>query len=874
MAALEPTGREPPDPIDAEMEFHFAETVESLVSRGWTEPQAKAEAERRFGDRSRYRRALEKIRQSDQRRLTMPNLMLGLLRDVRYAGRSLLRSPGFTTAAVLALALGIGANTAVFSVVNAVLLRPLPFEDPDRLVMLFNNTPRGGASVADFLDWKTQSRSFETLDVFEINRFTNSRFTWTGDGEPTQVLGFNVTATFFETLGVGPLVGRTFEPGDDQPGRAPGVIISERLWRERYGANPDVLGRTPVLNGRPHTIIGVVPAHFEFWQRDVDAWAILTIEPPTRRGPFFVRGIGRLKAGITIEQAAAELDTIAHDIERKHPADYNRLRIPVLPLREIVVGDVRPLLVILSCTVGLVLLIAVSNVANLLLGRSTGRQREIATRLSVGADRAQLIRQLLIESLTLSLTGGVAGIVLATTGVTALRSLAPLDLPRVGEIGVDGSVLAFTIAVCVVSAILFGLFPALDASRRSLTDSLKDGGRGGESRRQSRVRAVLVVAQVTLSVVLVVGAGLLIRSLDLLGRAHPGFRAAPDHLLTMLVTPTGPQFERPGAVSAYWHLVLERVRSLPGVEAASLSNALPPDRRGFQDTYGVAGKHLPPGARYPAVPIPFVSHDYFKTLDIPLIQGRWFDERDTPTSSRVAVISRALAHRNFPDHDPLGERLEWGGQSLEIVGIVGDVAYQGLGHPDDAVFYQLTSQSEWWDLWLSVRTAGEAQAFAEAVRQELRALDPDVPVERIGTMAQALSQSVSLPRFRSLLMAVFATVALLLAALGIYSVIAYSVAQRTREIGLRMALGATASGIVALVVGQGARWAILGLVLGLAGAFALARGLEGMLFGVTSSDPLTFIAAAVLLGTVAIAASLFPALVAARTDPIRALRTE
>lgn len=797
-----------------------------------------------------------------------------VLRDVRDAGRSLLRSPGFSVAAVLALGLGIGANTAVFSVVNAVLLRPLQFDDPDRLVMVFNNTARGGASVADFLDWKTQSQSFETLDAFEINRFTNSRFTWTGDGDPGQVLGFSVTATFFDTLGVRPLVGRTFAAGDDQPGRPQGVVISERLWRQRYAGHPDALGRTAVLNGRPHTIIGVVPAKFEFWQRDVDAWAILTLDPPTRRGPFFVRGVGRLKPGVTLEQAAAEMETIARDIERRHPADYDRHRIPVFSLREIVVGDIRPLLWILISTVAMVLLIAVSNVANLLLGRATGRRREIAVRLSVGAGRAQIVRHLLVESLMLALAGGIVGIVLAMAGVAALRSLAPLDLPRLGEITVDLSVLAFTAAACVVSAVLFGLMPGLAASRASLTDSLKEGGRGGDSPRQGRARAALVVAQVTFSVVLIVGAGLLIRSFDLLGRVSPGFQVASDRVLTMLVTPTGPQFQKPGAVNVYWNELLERVRALPGVEAASLSNALPPDRRAFNDTYEIVGKPLPPGVTHPAVPIPFVSHDYFRTLGIPLIQGRWFDQRDTPTSPRVAVVSREFARRHFPGEDPIGQRLAFAGSQLEIIGVVGDVKYQGLDRGDDPVFYQLGSQSEWWDLWLLVRTTGEAQAYTAAVRQELRSVDPGVPIDRIGTLDRVMSQSVSLPRFRSLLMAVFATVALLLAALGIYSVIAYSVAQRTREIGLRMALGATPSGMLAMVVGQAASLAIVGVGVGLAGAFGLARVLEGMLFGVTSSDATTFIGAALLLGAVAVLSSFVPALVAARTDPIRALRTE
>lgn len=796
------------------------------------------------------------------------------MRDVRNAARSLVQRPGFAVAAVLALALGIGVNTAVFSVVNAVLLRPLPFAEPNRLVMVFNDTARGGASVADFLDWKTRSRSFETLDVFEINRFTNSRFTWTGDGEPTQVIGFSVTATFFETLGVRPLLGRTFTAGEDEPGRPRGVVVSERLWRRRYGSSPDAIGKTAVLNGRPHTVIGVMPAHFEFWQRDVDAWAVLTLDPPAYRGPQFVRGIARLKPGVAIEQAAAEMETIARDIERLHPKDYNRLRIPVIPLREVVVGDIRPLLWILSCAVALVLLIAILNVANLQLVRATDRRREIAIRLSVGAGRGQIVRQLLTESLALALAGGTIGIALAAAGVAALRALGPPDLPRLGEIGVDVRVLAFTAALSIVSAILFGLAPALAASGTGLTDSLKQGARSGDSPRHGRARGALVVAQVTFSVVLLVGAGLLIRSFDLLGRVSPGFDVAPDHVLTMFVSPTGPQFDTPGALDQYWHQLLDRVRALPGVEAASLTTVMPPDRRGFNDIYEIVDKPLPPGASHAMVPVPFVSHDYFRTLGIPLRHGRWFDGRDAATSPRVAVISDEMARRHFAGEDPIGRRLRFAGQPLEIVGVVGNVKYQGLDREDEPVFYQLASQSELWDLWLLVRTSGEGQALAAAVRQELRTLDPGVPIERVGTMAQAMSESVALPRFRSLLMTVFATTALLLAATGIYSVIAYSVAQRRQEIGVRMALGATPSGVLAMVVGQASRLAMVGVGVGLTGAFGLTHLLRQMLFGVTPSDIVAFAGAAVVLGAVAVAASLVPALVAARTDPVRALHAE
>ncbi|HEX7779264.1 MAG TPA: ABC transporter permease, partial [Vicinamibacterales bacterium] len=421
--------------IDAELEFHFTEVVDGLMERGWSEAAARAEARRRFGDRARYREHLVRLG-----RPTRPwrGLMSSLFKDARYAVRTLTRNPTFTLVALLALSLGIGATTAVFSVVNAVLLRPLPFAEPDRLVVLRNNTARGAASLADFLDWRARSQSFESIEAFEMNPFTNNRFTWTGDGgEAVKVIGYRVTSGFFRSLGVQPILGRTFDPGEDEPGRPRTVVLSERLWRNRYKASREVLGREVMANGRAHTIVGVVPGSFEFWDRDTEMWAILPLDPPTRRGPFFLRGVARLKSGTSVEQAQSEMSVIASDIERAHPQSYNRLRVPVTPLREFVVGNVRPLLWVLSGAVALVLLIAVANVANLTLGRARGREQELALRLSLGASRGQVVRQLLVESVVLALIGGTLGMALAVGGVGVLRSMAPADLPRVSEITVN-----------------------------------------------------------------------------------------------------------------------------------------------------------------------------------------------------------------------------------------------------------------------------------------------------------------------------------------------------------------------------------------------------------------------------------------------------
>jgi predicted permease len=892
MNSREPSEPSDDRPIDAELDFHFTETVDSLVEQGWPESAARAEANRRFGNRARYQRALEKMRTGKPRSLFMSFDVMGfvqhlvrlvepgvVLRDVRYGVRTLIRSPGFTLVSLLALALGIGANTAVFTVVNAVLLRSLPYADPDRLVVIVDSYPEQGVEhgwggLADFLDWKAQSHSFTTLDAF-----AESRVTLTGNGDAEQVVSMSITSTFFETLGVRPLFGRAFAQGEDQPGHPVTVVLSERLWRRRYASDPNMLGRQIVQNGRPATVVGIMPSGFVFGSSQTELWTPLTLTPPVRRGPFFLRGIARLKPGITREQAAAEMDTIAHEVERANPKDYTRLRFPVLSLRDTIVGDVRSLLWLLTIAVGLVLLIAISNVANLMLARATAREREVAVRLSLGASRGQLVRQFMSESLMLSLAGGASGIALAFWGIETLKWLGPQDLPRAGEIAVDARVLAFTVFISIISAVLFGVAPALAASGAAPNEALKEGGRSGGSQRHGRARGALVIAQMSLSVILLIGAGLLIRSFNLLGRVDPGFDAPPDRVLTMLVSPTGPRWRDNPALNVYWTQLLERVRSLPGVQAASLSNTIPPDRLAFTDGYEIESKPLPPGSDHPAVPVPFVSHDYFKTLGIPLVRGRVFDQRDTANSPRVTVISTAMARRHFPGEDPIGQRLKHGGRSLknpwmEIVGIVGDAKYQGLGEEPAPVYYELSVQVPFRPMWLVVRTKTDARALAPAVREEIRKLDSDVVAERVTTMADAVSASVSMPRFRSLLMTAFAAMALLLAAIGIYGVIAYSVAQRTQEIGVRMALGSSRSGVLMFIVGQGSRLVIVGIAVGLTGAFAVTRMLEGMLFGVTSSDAVTFTSAVLVLGAVAIAACAVPALRASRIDPIRALRHE
>ncbi len=880
--------------LDEEFRLHIELRIEQEIASGSSPGEARRAALRAMD-------GLEQ-RKEECRDMRSVSAVDNLIRDLRYAVRTLRRSPGFALAALLALALGIGANTAVFSVVNGILLRPLPYADPDRLVMVFDSfqqqgSERGPASMADFQDWKARSRSFESLDALDVNDFT-----LTGERDAEQVAGMNVTSTFFETLGARPLLGRTFRSGEDSPGSPLGIVLSERLWRRRYDANPGVLGREVLVNGRPHTILGVMGPDFQFLESGVDAWATLTLNPPSWRGPFGLQGIGRLKPGVTIERANAEMSAIARQVEQANPKTYSRLRFPVVALREVMVGDIRGLLWVLSGAVLLVLLIAVSNVANLMLARAAARRREVAVRLSIGAGRAQLIRQFMTESVILALVGGALGVMLAISGVAVLRRLAPPELPRLHEIGVDGRVLAFSFGASLLCSLFFGLAPALEASRSRLSQALKEGGRAGESRSRGRARGTLVVAQVMLSVLLLIGAGLLIRSFSLLGRVHPGFQAQPERVLAMLVSPNGPRYRDPQVYGAYWNQVLERVRALPGVESASVAITIPPNRLAFTDGYEIESKPLPPESDHPAVPVPLVSHDYFKTLGIPLIRGRWFDQRDRADSPLVTVISESMARRHFPGEDPVGQRIKHGGRSLdnpymEIIGVVGDVKYRGLDSATGPAYYELASQLPLRyelsgmarrlrlagrplpspparPMWVLARTNGDARTMAAVVRQEIRRLDTSVPVEKVGTMAQAFSDSVSLPRFRSLLMGVFAATALLLAAIGIYGVIAYSVVQRTHEIGVRLALGATPVSVLRLVIGQGGRLALVGILLGVAGAFGLTRVLKSMLFGVTAFDAVAFAGAVVILGAVAIAASSIPAFRAARIDAVAALRRD
>lgn len=856
--------------LERELQCDLALEEEEQRDRGLSPEEARYAAQRAFGNATLIK---------EQTRETWGWAPFEhRLQDLRYALRQFGRSPGFALTVVLILALGIGANTAVFSVVNGLLLRPLPYNDPERLVWIHDGLTQQdksgwSACMEDFLLWRNGSRSFEHLAAF-----SGDQFTFTGDGRAERVAGADVSADFFETLGVRPLLGQTFASNADQPSQQITAVISERLWRERYSARADILNKSVFVDGQPVTILGVMPSSFQFRLPDAEVWRILPLTPPSRRGPFILRGVARLKPGVSLDQANAEMANLASQVENSNPKGVEHLRYPVEPLRDVIVGDIRPLLIALSGAVALVLLISIFNVAGLMLVRAVARQQEFAIRLSIGAGRRRLVHQLLTESIVLAIAGGVTGTALALLGIRMLHTLAPSGVARLDTVGIDIRVLGFNFLVSVLSGVVFGLVTAYGVTRTNLTQSLKEGGRGKtESRGYRTLRSALVVAEISLSVILLAGAGLLVRSFVSLSNVRAGFDANAHRLLTMQISPGTKKYEQPDLLSTYWNQLVEQVNKLPGVESSALSVWLPPDHSAMSDSFVIQGRTPQDGG--PVVPVPIVSQDYFKTLQIPLLRGRYFDRQDTMTSPRVTVISQALARRYFAGEDPVGKRLKHGGPnsgnpSMEIVGVVGDVKYNGVAVPDEPVYYEASSQELDRPMWLVVRTQGDAHESISAIRATIHGLDADVPISHVGSMSEAMYDSVALPRFRSMLMGAFAGAALLLACVGVYGVTAYSVSQRTQEMAIRMALGATKMNVTLLLVGNGALITLSGICLGLIGAFAAVRALKTMLFGISPADPLTFGSVALLLLFVSVVACYLPALRARRIDPIKALRTE
>ena len=811
-----------------------------------------------------------------------------LLQDIRFGLRMLLKSPSVSIVATIALALGIGANTAIFNVVNAVLLRPLPFPNPESLVAVFETNPerglqRGSHSYPNFMDVRAQNTVFEHMCSYH-----GGDFIMTGRGEPARLQGEIVTADLFSLLGVQPMLGRTFLPDEDKPtetGRV--VVLSHALFQNRFGGDPSIVNQAITLDGIKFTVVGVMPRDFEFpVQNDpVELWTTIAgdasgKEPITsQRGAHFLQVIGRLKQGVSKEQAQAELTTIASRLEQQYPDTNTRRTLRLEPALNALVGDIRPALLILLGAVACVLLIACANVANLLLARATSRHKEMAIRSALGASRIRVVRQLLTESVLLSIIGGSVGLLLAVWWSDLLVALGKEDIPRAVHVGMDWRVLGFTLGVSLLTGLIFGLAPAFHSSKTELVESLKEGGRGtSEGARRNRVRNVLVVAELAIAVVLLVGAGLLIQSLWRLQKVNSGLQG--ENVLTFNVTL--PEVKYNADKQAQFFIDLkQRLEATPGVQSASAVLPLPLNGDRFMISFEIDGRPVAPKDQ-PAADFFAAGVDYFKTMGIPMIKGRDFDNRDKHGATPVVIVNDAFAHQFFPNEDPIGKRIKPGINTYEdeespwreIVGVVGDVRNRNLSTEPKPGYYVPQTQVPFSQLVGVVKTTGDPRSLISAVTKQVAAMDQDVPIFGIKSMPEYLSASVAAPRFSTTLLTIFAAVALVLTVVGLYGVMSYSVAQRTNEIGIRLALGAQSRDVLLMIVKQGGVLILLGLVIGLAGAYALTRLIASLLFGITAKDPITFGAVAVLLAIVALLACYVPALRATKVDPMDALRCE
>ena len=801
-----------------------------------------------------------------------------ILKDIRYGIRSLGKHPAFTAIAVITLALGIGANTAIFSVVNAVLLRPLPFADPQRIVWLWDTIPQlptAPTSLPEFLDWKEQNGSFEHLVAFQSGKM----FLDAGDGTEDVPVGL-VTPEMFSLFQVNPIIGRTFTEEETLPGRFRVAVLSHSMWQNRFGSDPNVSGRTVQLNGRTYTIIGVMPAGFSFPER-ATLWRPLPIDPAALdRGPHYLNVVGRLKTGVTLAQAQADMSTLAARLSLQHPEKTSRHGVKIVPLTDIVVGDVGLALYVLLGAVAFVLLIACANLANLMLARMGGRGREIAVRTALGASRLRIVRQLLTESLLLAVAGGVVGLLLAIWAVSYLVSLSPTTIPRVNEISVNPRVAGFTFLVSVVTGMLFGLVPALQVSKTDLTDALKESGRTTAGLRKQRLRNALVVSEVALSLVLLVGAGLLIRSFAKLSRVDPGFN--PEQVLTLGVTLLPNKYPEDEQVATFYSQVLERSATLPGVISMSAITGLPVSGNDTTDNFTIEGRPAIPKEAEPLTEYWVVTPGYFQSMAIPLLAGRDFSETDTKKSPNVVVINDEFRRRHFGLENPLGHRLKLQGQErdpLLIVGVVGDTRNIALDAQPRAAAYvpflqDPLSKNYARSLTIVARTKSDPGTVAGSLRATLTSMDKSVPVYAVKPMTEYLRDSLSRRRFNTVLLSAFSGLALVLAAIGIYGVISYGVTQRTHEMGIRMALGAKRRDVLTLVVRQAMVLALGGVGIGLLASFGLTRLMKGLLFSVSVTDPITFVVIAVLMTLIALLACLIPARRATKVDPMVALRYE
>ena len=805
--------------------------------------------------------------------------MNSLLQDLRYGARMLLKKPGFTLIAVMTLALGIGANTAIFSVVNAVLLRPLPYPNAGRLMTIWedhrarNGPEREWTSPPGFEDWRDQAKSFDHVVALQ-----GWGPTLTGQGEPEQLTGALVSHDALAALGVAPALGRAFRPEEDQRGVESAVIISHRLWARRFGADPSLAGKRISLNGENLMVVGVMPAGFKFpviTNADVLRPIQTALNPGCQRGCSTIRVMARLKPGATEAQARAELNAIAARVGQQFPDTNSKVGATLIPLREFQVGPVKAQMLALLVAVSFVLLIACANVANLLLARSAARAPEIAIRASLGAGQWRIARQLLSESLLLAVIGGAMGLLLAYWLVDLLVSFSPQGTPRLDEIGVDGRALGYTLAIAVLTGLLFGSAPVWQLFKADLNQSLRDGGKGLQAARSGR-RALnsLVVAETALALTLLVGAGLLVKSFIGLQRVDPGFN--PRNVLTAVVTLPRAVYPERNQIAPFYDQLLERVRTLPGAQSAAAISTLPLSGSNADDEFVIEGRPAPQPDQRPVAWTNSVSSDYFRAMGMRLIAGREFNESDNENSPKVVIISEATARRYFPNEDPIGKRIGDGRPDgwREIVGVTADVKHFGLNQDARASMFFPHRQRPSRGMFIVARAAADPLSLSSALRTTVASMDKNLAVSNIGAMEEITAQSIGQERFTLLLIGVFSMIALLLAAAGIYGVMSYAVAQRTHEIGVRVALGAQTRDVLKLVVVQGMALVMAGVGIGLAAALALTRFISGLLFGVSATDPMTFAGVAALLALVALLACWVPARRAAKVDPMVALRCE
>ena len=876
--------------LDDELAFHLAMREADYRTDGLSADAAREQARRQFGN-------VTHLKEQTRDMWTFPSLE-SFRQDIRYALRTLLKAPGFTFVAVFALAVGIGGNTAIFSLVDAIRAKALPYRDPEQLVQLWGNVQRTrverrGASYPDYLDWRAESKSFEDIAAVD-----SQWMTFVGSDEPERIQTEFVAAPYFSLLGVSPARGRVFEASEDvvaSPAQV--VVLSDGFWKRRFGADPQVIGRTLTLccAARQYTVVGVMPPGFKGLSDTAELWVPFAMYAPPRammeRGSRGFAALARLKPGVTLAAAQNDLDTISRRLEQAYPNTNEKRAVEVSPLDVELFGNLRPALLTLMAAVAFVLLIACANVANLLIARSEARRREIAVRTALGAGRGRLLRQLVTESCVLTMLGAAVGLVLARVAVATLIAQSPVTFPSFATPDLDTRVAVFTIAVSLVCGLLVGLVPGLQAQAPDLSSSLKESARSSGGRQSQRLRSALVIAEVSLAVVLLVGAGLMIRSVRNLAALNPGFD--PQSVLTLHVSiprtsvpPAAPVTTGAPATPApparpvvEGRVLLDRLRAIPGVAAATLANGLPLDGDGGAAFYAAEGQPAVNAQNVPRIYVHLVTPDFFSTLRIPVVSGRTFNDAEISPTSQVAIVSEAVVKRFWPGQDPIGKRVKFGSLTssnpwMSIVGVVGEVKYRGLPQnptADPDIYLPFADRNSL--LGIALRTTVPPSSLIATVRAAVRAADPSIPVYNIATMDELVSRQTSQSRFTMWLMGVFAACALMLAVVGIYGVMSYLVSQRTREIGIRLALGAKRPDILRLVVGNGARLIGAGIAIGIAASFALQRLVSSLLFGVTAADAAAGFAV-VILAAVAMLACYLPALRATRVSPLNALRSE